>query len=420
MVQFIKRNILRRLGLAVVFTTGIVGILASGSGGDNGGVGDRCALLVRAIAPAKDGSNDIWIGLRIRNYLDEVDSVVRLNSEGLEEINVRVASGDPGHGTKIRTIEIATDGSNDVYIGGDFNEGILRLNGDGSRDTGFSVGSGFNGRVSQITAATDGSGDIYVGGYFSEYNGTAVSGLVRLHSDGSLDSAGFSAVGASQINSVELAADFFFLGDIYTASNDDGIDRWQSDGTQDSTSFPEWQGFLSIYPTADITGDIYAAGYTSAGVIRLNNNGTIDNEFSTGSGFSWASLNPPEIIVLGARDMTGDVYVGGVFTTYNGTPANGIIRLNDDGSRDPNFIIGDGFTNPTNEPELDPGVWTATLVADMTGDIYVGGSFTFYDGIPSSGVVRLNSDGSRDMGFAVNISSSVGPCTDENYRIYEP
>ena len=35
--------------------------------------------------------------------------------------------------------------------------------------------------------ATDGSGDIYVAGNFSEYNGTSTIGLARLNNDGSFD-----------------------------------------------------------------------------------------------------------------------------------------------------------------------------------------------------------------------------------------
>ena len=93
----------------------------------------------------------------------------------------------------------------------------------------------------------------------------------------------------------------------------------------------------------------------------------------------------------------------------------GIVRLNNDGSRDLNFVIGNGFAPAPNDPLATPSVESVALAVDMTGDIYVGGGFSFYSNIGSNGIVRLDNDGMRDLGFLINISSDDGPCTDENY-----
>jgi hypothetical protein len=60
----------------------------------------------------------------------------------------------------------ATDGSGDLYVGGRFTaynskgiNRIVRLNTDGTVDAGFAVGTGFNGTVNTLAPATDGSGD---------------------------------------------------------------------------------------------------------------------------------------------------------------------------------------------------------------------------------------------------------------------
>ena len=76
-----------------------------------------------------------------------------------------------GFNEAVYSLSPATDDSGDIYVGGGFttyndtaSKFIIRLNSDGAVDTAFAVGSGFNGIVNSISPATDGSGDVYVGG----------------------------------------------------------------------------------------------------------------------------------------------------------------------------------------------------------------------------------------------------------------
>ena len=73
-----------------------------------------------------------------------------------------------------------------------------------------------------------------------------------------------------------------------------------------------------------------------------------------------------------AGDGSGDIYVGGYFYTYQGTISNNIIRLNADGSADTAFAVGTGFDYSS--------VYTIAPAGDGSGDIYVGGTFTSYNG----------------------------------------
>jgi hypothetical protein len=70
--------------------------------------------------------------------------------------------------------------------------------------------------------------------------------------------------------------------------------------------------------------------------------------------------------------------VGGDFTTYNGTAANLIIRLNPNGSVDNTFVYGTGF---------DSSVFSVVVQSD--GKILVGGDFTDYDGTAANKIIRL-------------------------------
>src|SRR5215510_3364675 len=95
------------------------------------------------------------------------------------------------------------------------------------------------------------------------------------------------------------------------------------------------------------------------------------------------------IVPLG--NGTGDLYVGGAFTSYNGTVANGLVRLHADGVVDPTFVTGTGFNNT---------VYSIALAGDGTGNLYVGGAFTSYSQqTVANGLVRLHPNGTVDQTF---------------------
>ncbi|MDQ2771363.1 MAG: IPT/TIG domain-containing protein [Bacteroidota bacterium] len=124
-------------------------------------------------------------------------------------------------------------------------------------------------------------------------------------------------------------------------------------------------------------------------LVQLNPDGTFDAAFSTGTGFD----NTVQALALQAD---GKVVVVGDFTTYNGTVANRIIRLNPDGSPDATFATGSGFAAATN---VTASI-AAAIVVQPDGQLLVGGQFSSYNGTTGlGGIIRLNPDGSRDASF---------------------
>ena len=77
--------------------------------------------------------------------------------------------------------------------------------------------------------------------------------------------------------------------------------------------------------------------YQSNRICRLNLDGSLDNTFNVGTGFNNV------VWVINIDTINQKIYVGGDFTTYNGTTQNKICRLNMDGSLDSAFDIGTGF-----------------------------------------------------------------------------
>lgn len=378
-----------------VYAIGVFGILASGSSGDDDDEEFSCDLVVRGIAPVTDGT--VWAGVLAVTNSDSFDKVLLLDSDGSELASYAIGSGSTDNA--VRAVVLAADASDDVYVGGDFPGGILRLNSDGSLDGGFNVvGTGFNGRVTSIAPQADGT--VYVGGFFSEYDGIPVSGLVRLNIDGTRDALNFVAVGVTDVESVALAADG--TSDLYSGGqNLPQFERWDSSGDADPVFNPVIGPVVSVAPIPFPGGDVYASGDFAGRIIRLTNIGAAAPGFAVGAGFD-ASVSS---LWLAA---TNDIYAGGVFTSYQGAGANGLLRLNANGSRDGGFSIGNGFSNSDN---TSPAVISVAETTDGFFDIFASGGFSDYDGTAVNGIARLDNDGSLDPGFDVRITVEGETCS---------
>jgi uncharacterized delta-60 repeat protein len=294
----------------------------------------------------------------------------------------------------VRTVALQSDGK--LIVGGDylyFNGIALpylsRLKPDGMVDTSFNLGSGFNGKVYSTLIQTDGK--IIVGGSFTNYNGTAIGRLIRLNSNGSLDTTFNTGLGVTNsiVYSVAQQADgkTIAVGSFtkYNITNINRVVRILTDGSIDPT-FVIGTGASGLVAEVKVQTDgkiIIVGSFDSFNgvmcnkIIRLNTNGSIDTSFVTGSGFN-------DNISALAIQSNGRILLGGVFTTYNGMSANRIVRLNASGSVDVSFTSGTGFSNS--------GVNVIKVVAN--GSIMVGGSFSQkYNGSFVNRLVLLSSTG---------------------------
>lgn len=363
--------------------------------------------IVYSIAPAGDGSGDIYVAGSFTSIdATLVPYLARLNADGTID-----TAFDPGTGPNatVNAIAVSTDGSNDIFVAGHFTSydslssiQLARVNGDGSLDTAFSSGTGFpGGIVYALEISTDGSNDLYVGGVFGTYNGVSRSCLVRVNDDGTLDSGFDPGLGAdASVLTLAVARDG--SGDLYVGGefvNFNGasarrIIRLHNDGALDSR-FATGEGFDNVVNAiaVDASDNLYAGGVfasyhsnASSKFIKLDHFGAVAQVFSDNTG-----TNGTVYAVATATDNSGDVYIGGNFTGYNGVTSHYLVRLNPDGSVDSGFGIGDGF---------DGAVFTIVLANDNSGDLYVGGSFNRYNNQYFGGIVRLNSDGSVDSLFS--------------------
>jgi uncharacterized delta-60 repeat protein len=221
---------------------------------------------------------------------------------------------------------------------------IIRLNTDGSIDTSFVIGTGFNTIVETIQLQPDGK--ILVGGQFATYSGVSSNRIIRLNTDGSIDASFVIGSGFNgTIQPIQLQTDGKILvGGLFTSYS----------------------------------------GVSSGRVIRLNTDGSVDTGFVIGTGFN----NSVYSIQL---QPDSKILIGGTFTSYSGVSRNRIIRLNTDGSIDTSFVIGTGFS----------GIPYISLQSD--GKILVGGTFTSYNGSLYNRIIRLDGYDSQTKYNVVNI-----------------
>jgi len=186
-------------------------------------------------------------------------------------------------------VAVQSDGK--IIIGGNFTtlksataNFIARLNADGTPDSGFTPGTGFNGYVNSV--AVQSNGKIIIGGYFTTLNSATVNRIARLDADGTPDTTFTTNTGTGFNNDVQKVAvqsnDKIIIGGQFTTLNSATINR----------------------------------------IAQLNADGTLDTTFTTNTGTGFSGT-----VKALAVQSDDKIIVGGGFTTLNGATVNNIARL---------------------------------------------------------------------------------------------
>ena len=320
---------------------------------------------------ASDGKIIVGGGFTTYN-LTPHNGIARLNANGLiDNAYVNGASnGFGGSNLLVKSLVIQSNGS--VIAGGYFSTfnttnsapKIAKLDVNGNLDTSFNVGgSGFNWslnpsqtRVESILSLSNDS--VLVLGAFNQYNGVTNNYIVKLDTNGNVDPT-FN-VGGVGVNYIT-----------------------QCGGTYKS----------GINNGKIIIGGAFSSynNVISNGIIRLNSNGTVDSTFVVGSGFNLNGTGPYSIESI-YINSDNTILVGGAFTSYNGTPVNNIVRLLSNGAIDPSFNVGTGIGGIMGSSVYD-------IKVQSDDKILVCGGFNSYNGTPANSIVRLNPNGTVDTSF---------------------
>ena len=330
-----------------------------------------------------------------------VGRLVQVNSLAAIDNSLKFGLGANGYITSMTRIASGAQ-TGKFLVGGYFNSfnsrrntrqninSLTRLNVDGTLDTTFvdiinltpndptknkDTVPTFNGGVANFTGSSGGlviekvfsfADQVYVVGNFDRYlkafyerstadtkvyDNTLIRQIVRMKSDGSMDSTyrfdvaskTSPASGNGAINDAVQLADGSLI-------------------------------LVGSFTTFD--------GVSKNRIVKIKPDGTLDQTFATGTGAN------NEIISIGYNATTNKIVVAGVFTSFNGQPLSGVALLNVDGS------LSSGFTFPNLS-----GGFPGFARQLNSGKIIVAGAFNRYNGILRQGFMVLNSNGSLANGY---------------------
>jgi uncharacterized delta-60 repeat protein len=330
--------------------------------------------FVEELAVQNDGKILVGGNFQVYNGVD-VGYLTRVNNDGSVD---NTFSGFSGVNAEVKSIAIQPD--NKILIGGGFTSvngisrnRIARLNSDGSLDLTFNIGTGFDNNVFEVTQQQDGK--ILVGGNFVFYDGNLSRRLIRLNSNGTFDNTFNVGMGSPDIvKSIVLRTDGKIIIAGATTYKDtviNGIAVLNTNGSiYNGFTYPSSsQGGIEkvvLQPDGKIIafGSFYEFnGLNAESIIRLNEDGSIDNTFMYPT-----NVNNP--ILTAALQPNGKIIIGGVFTSYNGSAQNFIARLNSNGSGANSQI--------------------QSIAIQNDDKILIGGLFTAFNGVGRNRIARLN------------------------------
>ena len=255
-------------------------------------------------------------------------------------------------------LALQSDGK--ILLGGSFTVSggpsrLARFHPDGALDTSFNTGTGPDASVYAVEVQTDGK--ILVAGDFANFNGTARKQIVRLNTNGSIDSSyaspGFTNSWSGSIRDIAL----------------------QSDGK------------------AIVCGS-FSASSTSPfrfSVARINTNGTLDTSFNVGFGaHSTSSTSTANWVNSVAVLPNGKVAVGGTFGRFNNIAKQRFAVLSSTGAVDTSYTLA-GLDN------------TVEALLPLPGNKLVAAGYftgtTDASPVALSRIAMFNSNGTLDTAF---------------------
>ena len=347
---------------------------------------------------------------------------------------------DPQH--FVAAVAIQDDGK--ILIGGFFTtvngegrNGVARLNDDGSLDQSFDVGTGTsdpNGAIGRVLAiAVQPDEKIILGGDFAVFNGQGTPWVVRLNSNGSVETGlagGLNCLSCdtSEIRGVAiLKSGHIMISGVFNRIDGrgyNGLARLLPDGSVDPA-------FLSP-ATADEQPDALAVasddktiiavlsfdpagGVNRTRLVRLDSNGILDGSFKAGDILSdGSSATPVSAIEIDDDDR---IIIGGAFTSVGGTPRRDLARLKSDGTLDTDFEAGSGFANGVFNAAPNFRSRVTGIARQDDGGIIVGGNFSVASGQLRLGLARFQAEPPNPSGGSRPVIHSPARAEDGTFSM---
>lgn len=280
---------------------------------------------------------------------------------------------------------VAPQADGKILFGGE--EGLLRNNADGTRDTSFVAALGPDAFVEKVIVQPDGA--ILVAGR-QLFNASSTPRLVRLLADGSRDN-GFSADFGDDDDVLIYSMLLEPNGRILVGGgsvNGGYLGRLNADGSL-HTLFGATGTIADVSALYRLPDGRYLIGAVAkinlgdgslvdSQLVRLQPNGTRDPTFLAQVD---GGLGGVKSIAVQADGM---ILIGGGFRTVGGVVQTNLARLSANGERDATFTAR-------------PNTWVKDIVVQPDGKILLAGYFSQINGVARPGLARLKADGRIDV-----------------------
>jgi uncharacterized delta-60 repeat protein len=374
-----------------------------------------------ALTPSEDG---VFLGGAFIQYGTPSGS---LSNRGLVKIDTSTGINMPytqpgGFNARVTVIESIPTG--ELIVGGNFStyggitqRGIVKLDVNGVLDATFTTNAsgGFNETTAlQVNDLKIQPWDnkIIVTGVFDKYAGLSINpdDIIRLNADGTVDGT-FAPVLFSDGGKIAIDTDplsLHYKKSYITRNVTSGnlkLKRYNENGTVDTTfncSFGTGAGYIKTIKI-DQNGKLlvgldgytwYNGGAPISGIVRLNNDGSLDTTFN--GGLMGIPSGPYGNVTAIEVQSDGKILVGGTFNKYNGQNRLCILRLLGDGTLDGTFYYGPNFSTLT-------GSFVSSIKTLATGNIVIAGGFSNTDPTAQKNVRILNPDGTNRKGFTFKL-----------------
>lgn len=283
----------------------------------------------------------------------------------------------------------SSDGRSNYY------RNIIQLNPlDGKERTNFLKGLGPNAGagINGMLKLTQFPGFLIYGASFNSYNNyIRVRNMARVYSSGELDTITLNVNNPNPEDpSANIATFSAFLGGYDGGIVKSFIDRYQRIISVGGFTRHVYNDF-ALSTKYSVYGFLTPARQVAA----TDQSGNLDTTYNfdrTGLLNYGTNGNIRDAIQLTNGNTPGKIVIAGDFTTYNGESVGRIVMLDDNGKRDNSFGVGSGAN----------GTITKITYNANTKKILVTGNFTQFNGSPKPwGLVMLNEDGSIDENFSI-------------------
>jgi uncharacterized delta-60 repeat protein len=333
-------------------------------------------------------------------------NLARLDTNGVLDTHFSFEADDT-----VNALAVQTNGS--FVVGGFFTEingtscsAIARFSVDGVLDAGFKPALVGDALSSVFALALQSDGKIVLGGAFTNVSGASTTNIARLNPDGTPDptftsacfgggqlSSAIYAVGVDGLGKVVAGGDFASVNGL-THSN---LVRLNSNGTLDTTFNPAAGSDAAINSlVVQSDGKVLIGGFFTVvngtprnSIARLNADGSLDTTFDPESGAD-------AVVYCLALQPDGKLLVGGAFSHFDGAPRAGVARVQ-------NIIAV--AAPPLVSPALSNGVFHVTMPT-QSGTKYV---LEYKNSIADSAWTALPAVAGDGAPITLIDSSATGP-----------